>query len=34
MGAIAGVQVLLFAHGAAGVEPLAIFNNTEFSCSP
>jgi hypothetical protein len=30
MGAIAGVQVLLFALGAAGVEPLAIFNNTEF----
>jgi hypothetical protein len=30
MGAIAGVQVLLFALGAAGVQPLAIFNNTEF----
>jgi hypothetical protein len=30
MGATAGVQVLLFALGAAGVEPLAIFNNTEF----
>jgi hypothetical protein len=30
MGAVAGVQVLLFALGAAGVEPLAIFNNTEF----
>jgi hypothetical protein len=30
MGAIAGVQVLLFALGAAGVEPLGIFNNTEF----
>jgi hypothetical protein len=30
MGAIAGVQVLLFALGAAGVRPLAIFNNTEF----
>ena len=30
MGAIAGVQVLLFALGAAGVMPLAIFNNTEF----
>jgi hypothetical protein len=30
MGAIAGVQVLLFALGAAGVKPLAIFNNTEF----
>jgi hypothetical protein len=30
MGAIAGVQVLLFALGAAGVEPLAMFNNTEF----
>jgi hypothetical protein len=30
MGAIAGVQILLFALGAAGVEPLAIFNNTEF----
>ena len=29
MGAIAGVQVLLFALGAAGVKPLAIFNNTE-----
>jgi len=30
MGAVAGVQVLLFALGAAGVRPLAIFNNTEF----
>ena len=30
MGAIAGVQVLLFALGSAGVKPLAIFNNTEF----
>jgi len=30
MGAIAGAQVLLFALGAAGVKPLAIFNNTEF----
>jgi hypothetical protein len=30
MGAIAGVQVLFFALGAAGVRPLAIFNNTEF----
>jgi hypothetical protein len=30
MGAIAGVQVLLFALAAAGVQPLAIFNNTEF----
>jgi hypothetical protein len=30
MGAVAGVQVLLFALGAAGVKPLAIFNNTEF----
>jgi hypothetical protein len=30
MGAIAGVQVLFFALGAAGVMPLAIFNNTEF----
>jgi hypothetical protein len=30
MGAVAGIQVLLFALGAAGVEPLAIFNNTEF----
>jgi hypothetical protein len=30
MGAIAGVQVLLFALGAAGVKPLGIFNNTEF----
>src|SRR5229473_6745022 len=28
MGAIAGLQVLLFALGAAGVRPLAIFNNT------
>jgi len=30
MGAMAGVQVLLFALGAAGVQPLAMFNNTEF----
>ena len=31
MGAVAGIQVVLFALGAAGVEPLdAIFNNTEF----
>jgi hypothetical protein len=30
MGAIASMQVLLFALGAAGVRPLAIFNNTEF----
>jgi len=30
MGAIAGVQVLLFALGATGVKSLAIFNNTEF----
>jgi hypothetical protein len=30
MGAVGGVQVLLFALGAAGVKPLAIFNNTEF----
>jgi hypothetical protein len=30
MGAIASLQVLLFALGAAGVKPLAIFNNTEF----
>jgi hypothetical protein len=30
MGAVAGAQVLLFALGAAGVKPLAIFNNTEF----
>jgi hypothetical protein len=30
MGAVAGVQILLFALGAAGVRPLAIFNNTEF----
>jgi hypothetical protein len=30
MGAVAGIQVLLFALGATGVEPLAIFNNTEF----
>lgn len=30
MGAVAGGQVLLFALGAAGVQPLAIFNNTEF----
>ena len=30
MAAIAGLQVLLFALGAAGVRPLAIFNNSEF----
>jgi hypothetical protein len=30
MGAMAGVQVLLFALAAAGVAPLAMFNNTEF----
>jgi len=30
MAAIAGVQVLLFALGAAGVRNLGIFNNTEF----
>ena len=30
MAAIAGVQVLLLALGAAGVRALAIFNNTEF----
>jgi hypothetical protein len=30
MGAVAGIQVLLLALGAAGVEPLAIFNNAEF----
>jgi hypothetical protein len=30
MAAIAGVQVLLFALGAAGVRDLNIFNNTEF----
>ena len=30
MGAIASLQVLLFALGAAGVRPLALFNNTEF----
>jgi hypothetical protein len=30
MGAIAGVQVVLFALATAGVKPLAIFNNTEF----
>jgi hypothetical protein len=30
MGAVAGIQVLAFALGAAGVEPLAMFNNTEF----
>jgi len=28
--AVASVQVLLFALGAAGVKPLGIFNNTEF----
>jgi len=30
MAAIAALQVLLFALGAAGVSPLRIFNNTEF----
>jgi hypothetical protein len=30
MAAIAGIQVLLFALGAAGVQNLGIFNNTEF----
>jgi hypothetical protein len=30
MGAIAAVQILLFALGAASVWPLTIFNNTEF----
>jgi hypothetical protein len=30
MAAVAAVQVLLFALGAAGVRPLGIFNNTEF----
>jgi len=30
MAAIAGIQVLLFALGAAGVKNLGIFNNTEF----
>ena len=30
MAAIAAIQVLLFALGAAGVRPLSIFNNTEF----
>ena len=30
MGAVAGIQVLGFALGAAGVKPLSIFNNTEF----
>jgi hypothetical protein len=30
IGAIAGVQVLLFALGTAGVKSLATFNNTEF----
>jgi hypothetical protein len=30
MAAIAAVQVLLFALGAAGVSNLGIFNNTEF----
>jgi len=30
MGAIAGLQVLLFALSAAGVSSLAMFNNTEF----
>ena len=30
MAAVAALQVLLFALGAAGVEVLAIFNNTEF----
>jgi hypothetical protein len=33
MGAVAGTQDLLFALGAACVEPLdAIFNNTELDC--
>jgi hypothetical protein len=27
---VGSIQVLLFALGAAGVRPLAIFNNTEF----
>jgi len=30
MGGVAGIQVLLFALGAAGVRYLDIFNNTEF----
>jgi hypothetical protein len=30
MAALAALQVLLFALGAAGVRPLGIFNNTEF----
>jgi hypothetical protein len=30
MAAVAALQVLLFALGAAGVRPLGIFNNTEF----
>jgi len=30
MVAVAAIQVLLFALGAAGVRPLGIFNNTEF----
>lgn len=30
MAAVAATQVLLFALGAAGVRPLALFNNTEF----
>ena len=30
MAAIAGVQVLIFSLGAAGVKALDIFNNTEF----
>jgi hypothetical protein len=30
MAAVAAIQVLLLALGAAGVRPLAIFNNTEF----
>jgi len=30
LAAIAGVQVLLFALGAAGVRVFGIFNNTEF----
>jgi hypothetical protein len=30
MVAVAAIQVLLFALGAAGVWPLGIFNNTEF----
>jgi hypothetical protein len=30
MGAIAVTQIVLFALAAAGVKPLAMFNNTEF----